>query len=98
MNRISKNSDSDYLVWRVGSGETIEIFDIAVNSERRVGVGRSMISELKEIVGDKTIFAITREQNEIAHKFYEKNGFTAIMLPKFYEDGDARMYILYRKV
>lgn len=96
-NKLEFNGGKDYLVWRDGSGGTVEIYDIAVNSDRRKGIGRAMVETLKLLVPGKKIFAITRKSNIIAHHFYEGVGFRLCSdLPSLYEDEDARMYILYR--
>lgn len=87
--KIGKNG-RDYLLWRYGMGDTLEIVDIAVYSGRRKGVGRSMIDELEK---DKTIYAFCRSTNIEAHKFYKKLGFKRRFLPKFYPDGDAYIFI-----
>jgi len=97
MNTISRNNGRDYLVWRAGSGGTIEIFNIFVLSERRKsGIGRKMIEELRakaEKSKKHLIFAITRLSNKNAQQFYEKTGFYLIAeLPGFYSDESALMY------
>lgn len=98
MNRIVLDNDSrDYLDWRQGSGNTVEIFDIVVGSERGVGKGRKLVNLLYSQV-DKTVglvFAITRDSNEIAKQFYLHIEFRRIgRLARFYPDTDedAIMY------
>lgn len=93
MNRIELNDGKDYLVYREGSGDTIEIYDIAVMSKRQRGYGRKMVEMLEEKVDTHAIFAITRESNLIARTFYKKLGFKEAVLPKLYEKEDAVMYI-----
>lgn len=89
--RIGDNTD--YLLWRRGSGEhTVEIYDIAVGSQRRQGIGRSMLQRLyKEIPrGIKTVFAITRADNRIAQLFYEEMRFRiGGNLFDFYKDNEC---------
>src|SRR5690349_15299616 len=85
----------DRLDFRKGSGKTIEIFDIAVNSERRKGIGKALVSYLVERVKNRTnlIFAIARSDNTIAKEFYEGIGFYIIAdLPDFYPEGSAVIY------
>lgn len=102
MKRIVLDGDSrDFLRYRWGSGGTIEIYDIAVNSERGVGKGRRLVNLLVERVSTKThlIFAITRQSNRIARQFYEAVGFSeSATLKGFYmadgEDGNAVVYTL----
>jgi ribosomal protein S18 acetylase RimI-like enzyme len=86
----------DYLVYRDGSGDTVEIYDIAVNSQRGVGIGSQLFDILKQKVTSKRIFALTRRENLNAQKYYEKNKFVGYVLPRFYPDGDAMIYIYER--
>jgi ribosomal protein S18 acetylase RimI-like enzyme len=95
-------NDVDRLEYRSAGGETIEIFDIAVNSEKRKGIGTKLIDELineVEQIGCERITAITHSCNDTAQKFYESNGFVGTLLPNFYKvfspypTGDAIMYI-----
>lgn len=84
----------DVLYYRAGSGDTLEIFDIRVMSERSQGRGTKLIERLVEEVKGKThlIFAITRQSNTPAIRFYERNGFKQMaLLPDFYEDENAIM-------
>ena len=83
-------------------GGTVEILYIQVKEKYwRQGYGTKMVEELidtikKRDVEVKTIYAITRESNSDARKFYEAVGFhkTAKLLD-FYKDGekDAIMYV-----
>lgn len=91
INIIQKNNGLDYLIFREGQNNTVEIYDIAVNSKRRVGVGSEMINELKE--QNKNIFAFMRKSNLIAKAFYENNKFKAYHIPKFYPDEDAYLML-----
>jgi ribosomal protein S18 acetylase RimI-like enzyme len=94
------------LVWRQGSGPTVEIFDIAVEAKaRRKGTGRRMVHRLMKTLppGTKTVWAITRASNLIAQEFYQSLGFLGSPLQRFYRDeplpdgkeyADAIMYIV----
>lgn len=93
------NDQRDFLVYRQGSGGTIEIFDIVVGSERRVGRGRNLVDKLLKSIPQsvKLVWAITRADNFIAQAFYEELHFRVIgVLRYFYQDGaetvDAVMY------
>lgn len=88
MQRITLN-EIDFLDYREGSGGTIEIFDIAVMSERGKGVGTELIRLLQERTNTHLISAITRGSNYQARAFYRKNGFIEVRLPDFYLDEDA---------
>lgn len=97
--RIELSGGKDFLAWRRGSGNTIEIYDIEVGSERRKGVGRLMVSMLLRAVRpqEATVFAITRAENKIAQDFYFACGFhVAGALYEFYDSRcgrvDALMY------
>lgn len=87
--KIRKNK-LDYLTWRYSMGDTIEIVDVAVYSERQKGVGRSMFDELDKT---KNIFAFCRDTNEVAIAFYSKLGFVGTLIPKFYQDSNAYIFI-----
>ncbi len=84
--------NSSYLIWRQGSGHTIEIYDIYVDPKyRRCGVGRQLVAELTKIAPPhiRTIFALTRPTNMIAQEFYEGIGFSVLgVLRNFYRDTD----------
>lgn len=94
----------DTLIWRQGSGNTVEIFDISVCADRRrEGRGRTMMnilldSQLPE--GTRTVYAITRSTNRIAQQFYEALKFRPVPLYDFYKNDenlcycDALMYVL----
>jgi len=98
--RIELNGGQDFLVWRLGSGNTVEILDIHVGSRRRRGIGRRLVNMMlaripKNIV---MVYAITRTENFIAQEFYEELRFRVIApLRHFYRDQkeptvDAIMY------
>jgi len=97
MNKITaKDGDAiiAHLDYRDGSGKTIEIYDIAVSKyHRERGIGRKMIEELKEKVNTHFIFAITRESNHRARKFYAALGFRKVaILGRMYGEENAVMY------
>lgn len=99
MDVITLDDPQDFLKYRKGSGDTIEIYDIAVGTDRRVGKGRRLVELLLANIppGIRTIWAITRAENFIAQQFYENLGFRVIApLRNFYRDGpdtvDAIMY------
>lgn len=98
--RIELNGGQDFLVWRPGSGNTVEIFDIHVGSERRKGIGRRLVNMLLLRIPRNTVmvYAITRAENFIAQEFYEELRFRVVApLRHFYRDEktptvDAIMY------
>lgn len=91
--KIIKKNKVDFLVYRPAGGGTIEMFDIAVMSERGKGIGTSLINEMIKREKPKVIHGITRESNEGAITFYKKLGFTTTLLENFYPDGNAVMVI-----
>lgn len=99
---ITKNNDLDIIEFREGMDNTWEIFDIKVTSTRRKGIGSSLVKEMIETVNPRIVYAFTREKNELARAFYTSLGFKDILIPNFYEEGNAIMVIyensLYRKI
>ncbi len=98
------NSTQDFLSYRIGSGlHCVEIFDIQVGSERGVGKGRKLINLLIDRVLRMNdvhhIYAMTRETNEIARKFYEALGFRLCgSLTDFYwEESNNETCLVYVK-
>lgn len=79
------------LIWREGSGCTVEIYDIEVDSAyRRKGIGKKLVAQLVNNhvpPGCQLVYAITRTTNLIAQEFYEGVGFRVIaVLRNFYKD------------
>lgn len=77
----------DSLDYRQGSGDTVEIFDIVVGSERRQGRGRRLLEALFARLPETvtTVFAITRADNLIAQLWYEAMQFEVCgTLRRFY--------------
>lgn len=98
MKTVHAVNPDDFIAYREGSGGTVEIYDIVVNSARRKGIGRRLLENLFRLVGKgKRVFAITRIENEIAVQFYQACGFEIIgVLRRFYSDSaggvDALMF------
>lgn len=92
MQRITLN-EVDILDYRKGSGDTIEIYDIVVNSERGVGRGKLLFEELLRRENPKRVFAFCRAENDNAHKYYRKLGCREVDLGQFYPDGKAKLFI-----
>lgn len=82
------NNEQAWLIYREGSGETVEILDIHVDPNfRRRGVGKRMINDLIGKLGKNNllIYAITRVSNVAAQEFYEAIGFRIVgRLHQFY--------------
>lgn len=92
---ILDNDKRDFIVFRPGSGHTVEIFDIQVGSERRKGKGRRLVYEmLDRYIGPdvRSVFAITRVENEVAQQFWTEMRFLVVNpLRRFYRDSDVGM-------
>lgn len=84
---------TDFLEWREGMGNTVEIYDIQVNSERGKGIGRNMFEKLKAMNPGKNIYAFTRKSNFIAQDFYRALRFEKSYAPGFYPDESAYLFI-----
>jgi ribosomal protein S18 acetylase RimI-like enzyme len=99
VNRIELEGDPrDFLVYREGSGGTVEIFDIAVNSNRRAGRGRRLVKFLFNSLPDSVpcVWAITRAENLVGQLFYENLGFEVKgVLRRFYSDKKGADAVLY---
>jgi ribosomal protein S18 acetylase RimI-like enzyme len=99
---ITKNNGLDIIDFRQGKENTWEIFDIKVTSTRRKGIGRALVEEMIETVNPRIVYAFTREENLDARAFYKAVGFNEILIPNFYQEGNAIMVIyensLYRKI
>ena len=89
--KITRNKGKDFLVYREGQNNTTEIYDLAVMSERRKGIGTELIDELKSKGGN--VYAFMRRSNGRAKAFYENNGFRAYHIPRFYPDEDAYLML-----
>lgn len=87
--------DDAYLEFRIGSGNTIEIWDISAGSERRQGRGRKLLTMLilwmrKQASSINRIWAITRASNFVAQQWYEAMKFRVIApLRDFYATKDS---------
>lgn len=87
-------NEHGYLVWRQGSGNTIEIFEIEVDDDhRQQGHGTNLIEQLEEY-GRKNhylmMWAITRHSNRPARAFYDNTGFSILAAPlTFYKDEQS---------
>lgn len=78
----------DSLHYRPGSGNSVEIFNIAVRSGRGIGKGaaliRLLLNTLAEDRGeddsdeDKRVFAFVRQSNFPAQRFYLREGFRVL--------------------
>jgi len=89
---LIKRNKVDFLEWRMGKGGTAELFDIAVMSNRRKGVGREMITEMENAAkkkGVSRVYGFVRTENAVAREFYKKLGYKEVLLENFYPDGHA---------
>jgi ribosomal protein S18 acetylase RimI-like enzyme len=94
------------LVWRLATGNTIEITELGVFDEslRRKGWGSKLLeaglASIRSFFADKPywlrrIYVFCDSVNGAARAFYEAHGFElACMLPGFYHYCDAALYVL----
>lgn len=85
-----------YLVWRHGTGNTVEILHLEA-SARRLGYGRSLVRHLLSDLYDSgfdvsTVYGFTRERLVQAQVFYVGIGFNLISLKDYYGDGGSVMF------
>lgn len=86
-----------YIVWRLGTGENIELLHIRT-FEKRKGYGRKLfIQMLKQINSEDTkpyhsIFGFTRSSNKEAQEFYVAMGFNIVDVSGIYKDGHCKLF------
>ena len=90
------DKDKGFIVWRLGTGENVELLHIRASSQRR-GYGRSlfylMLDSLKlEMTPYYSVFGFTRVSNDRAKEFYEAMGFNLQPIQGLYADGEAIMF------
>lgn len=96
--RITSANGRNWILYQVRGDGTVELLDIAVNTDRRQGSGKALLEALFARVQDaQTVYAITRASNLIAITFYEACGFEVTgVLKRFYDRGagavDAILY------
>lgn len=74
-----------YCEFRYGPAGTCEIVNIEVKPfHRGKGIGTALLNELMADDRVKVVYAFTAEENEQAHRWYVKNGFQMIEVPRFY--------------
>jgi RimJ/RimL family protein N-acetyltransferase len=92
MLKITLN-EIDFLEYRKGQADTLEIYDIVVQSRRGIGIGTELIRQMLEKENPQRVYAFCRSTNKNAHRFYKKLGFKGYHLSDFYPDGDAKIFI-----
>lgn len=83
-----------HIAWRLGSGNTVELFSITASQQRK-GYGRSLVRQMLCTLKDSgihTVYGFTRERLVHAQLFYKSVGFNLIKLPGFYAEGNAVMF------
>ena len=96
------------LVWRVASGQTVEICEFGIHREgdRQQGWGTRLlnngIADMEAFYGTRMtrmrsllrVWLLAEARNEIGRSFYEASGFVeATTLKDFYSDDDAVIYL-----
>lgn len=94
--RIDHDDGVSFITSRLTPGGVREIVDIKVMSERRKGLGRSLVERvIKNAAPGTNVVAMTRRSNEIAQAFWSGIGFRKLgELSGFYGDTgeDAIVY------
>ena len=92
-------------MWRLATGHTIEITEIGLfqGEDRGRGLGTQLLtaaiedmrSYLRKMGSEMTrIYLFCEAKNEEARGFYEARGFHCeAVLPHFYDDDDAVLYV-----
>ena len=94
------------LVWRLATGQTVEITEIGIfdESDRRQGWGTRLLeaglADMRAFFCDKAyslrrVYLFCESINEAGRAFYEHQGFLeAAVLEAFYDYCDAILYVL----
>lgn len=96
---IELNNEQDFLVYDIKrGGNVVEITDIIVNTERRVGTGTKLFNQLIKSLESKApynLFVLTRRSNKPANEFYRSLGFRFVsILPEFYLEKTVNNQLL----
>jgi RimJ/RimL family protein N-acetyltransferase len=87
--------DGSYIVWRVGTGENVELLHLrVVNQNEGTGTAlfRMMLEALRENPPYYTVFGFTRSSNRVAQAFYHYMGFDLAEVKGVYRDGSAILF------
>lgn len=91
---IQLNDGKNFVKYEIRTGNTVEILDIAVNTERGKGTGTKLIKAmLDNLESGRFLYAFVRRSNVGALIFYKKVGFEySTIVPSFYvnDAGDKR--------
>ena len=94
------------LVWRLATGQTVEITEMGVfdESDRRQGWGSRLLeaglADMRAFFSDKPyplrrVYLFCDSINEAGRAFYERHGFlVAAVLEAFYDYCDGVLYVL----
>lgn len=87
--------DTGYIVWRLGTGNNVELLHIEVKQQNR-GNGTALLKKMLERLLDNppycTVFGFTRVDNTDAQKFYQRRGFDTTLVRGVYADGLAVIF------
>lgn len=87
--------DYGFIVWRIGTGNNIELLHIKTFKKRQ-GIGKAliikMLEELKTNKPYHSIFGFTRIDNLEAEKFYLALGFNIQNINGIYKDGKCKIF------
>jgi ribosomal protein S18 acetylase RimI-like enzyme len=87
--------EEGYIVWRVGTGENIEMLHLRTFYKKR-GFGKklvlSMLDKLKYKKPYHSIYAFTRTCNIESQKFFDALGFNIQHVNGIYKDGQCVLF------
>lgn len=95
--RYHYDNSYGYIVWRIGTGENIELLHIKT-FEKRKGYGKKLFIEmlrqicLSDIKPYYSIFGFTRSSNKEAQNFYSAIGFNIVDICGLYKDGNCKLF------
>jgi len=93
--RYLYNKNEGYIVWRVGTGENVELLHLRTFVKRK-GYGRKLVYGMLESLKEKppyhSVFGFTRTSNLEAQEFYGALGFNLQEIDGLYRDGQAIMF------
>ncbi|MCK9569101.1 GNAT family N-acetyltransferase [Candidatus Pacearchaeota archaeon] len=83
------------LVYHTKPGGVTEIVDIEVaEASRRKGIGGQLVKAVASCVGEHSVIHVfTRRTNGIARLFYQSLGMFEVVIPGFYPNEDACLFV-----
>jgi len=88
------------ITYRVAPNYTCEIIDIESKIKSQGNGTKALLNfedYIKNKFGIKNLYAFTRYTNHNAHRWYNKNGFIATIIPNFYFDETENLGVIMTK-